>query len=107
MIVSATSIDPKQPARPGNLLSVPPEVAEHVEKEAARAQTEHGFTLTPEARQRMVNQGTLDWYYRDQWVSYRETLQGVEVLAVGLEEMGALARRLTAEKRAAIRSKLV
>ena len=105
--MSTASIDPKQPARPGNLLSVPPEVVEHVEKEAARAQTEYGFTLTPEARQRMLNQGTLDWYYRDQWVSYRETPQGVVVLAVGLEEMGELARRLTAEERAGVRSKLV
>ena len=105
--MSTASIDPKQPARPGNLLSVPPEVAEHVEKEAARAQAEHGFTLTPEAKQLMLNDGTLDWYYRDQWVSYRETPQGVVVLAVGLEEMGELARRLTAEERAGVRSKLV
>jgi hypothetical protein len=107
MIVSSTSTDLEQLARPGKPLPVPPEVAEHVEKEAARAQAEHGFTLTPEAKQRMLNEGTLDWYYRDQWVSYRETPQGVEVLAVGLEEMGALAQRLTAEERADIRSKLV
>lgn len=94
-------------ARPEKLLPVPPEVAEHVEKEAARAQAEHGFALTPEARQRMLNDGTLDWYYHDQWVSYRETPQGVEVLAEGLEEMGALAGRLTPEERADLRSKLV
>jgi hypothetical protein len=82
-------------------------VAEHIEKEAARAQTEHGFTLTAEAKQRMLNDGTLDWYYHDQWVSYRETPEGVEVLAVGLEDMGALAGRLTPEERADIRPKLV
>ena len=33
---------------------------------------------------------TLDWYFRDQWVSYRETPRGVDVLAVGLEEIGPL-----------------
>ena len=89
------------------LLPVPPEVVEHVEKEAARAQTEHGFTLTDDARQRMLNEGTLDWFYRDQWVSYRETPQGVEVLAVGLEEVGELASRLTNEERSGVKSKLV
>jgi hypothetical protein len=55
----------------------------------------------------MLNDGTLDRYYHGQWVSYRETPQGVEVLAVGLEEMGALAHRLTPEERAGVRSKLV
>jgi hypothetical protein len=92
---------------PRGLLPVPPEVAEHVEREAARAQAEHGFLLTEEARRRMRHQGTLDWFYRDRWVSYRETLQGVEVLAVGLEEVGELASRLTEEERAGVTTKLV
>jgi hypothetical protein len=99
--------DDRTQPRPRGLLPVPPEVAEHVEKEAARAQAEHGFTLTAEARQRMLNQGTLDWFYRDQWVSYRETAEGVEVLAVGLEEVGELASRLTEEQRSFVRSKLL
>jgi hypothetical protein len=110
--VSSIFIHPKSAQEtkeppPRNLLPVPPEVAENVEKEAACAQSEHGFALTPEAKQRMLNQGTLDWFYRDQWVSYRETAQGVEVLAVGLEEIGELARRLSAEERSSVKTKLV
>ena len=101
------SASDRAPPQPRGLLPVPPEVAEHVEKEAARAQAEHGFTLTEEARRRMLHQGTLDWFYRDLWVSYRETPQGVEVLAVGLEEVGELASRLTEDERAGVKSKLV
>ncbi len=95
------------PPKPRGLLPVPPEVAQHVEQEAARAQREHGFALTEETRRRMLHEGALDWFYRDQWVSYRESSQGVEVLAVGLEEVGELASRLSAEERAGVKSKLV
>jgi hypothetical protein len=98
--------DALQP-RPRGLLPVPPAVAEHVQCEALRAKQEQGLQLTAEARQRMLNQGTLDWFYQDQWVSYRDTAQGVEVLAVGLEEVGELARRLGAEQRSTVKTKLV
>lgn len=109
----STFIDPQHPAcdatrpQPRGFLPIPPEVAEHVGKETARVQKERGLTLSEEARRRMLNQGTLDWFYRDQWVSYRETPQGVEVLAVGLEEVGELAGRLTEEERSGVRTKLV
>jgi hypothetical protein len=93
--------------KPRGLLPVPPEVVGHVEQEALRAVKGHGFTLTDDAKRRMLNEGTLDWFYRDQWVSYRETHQGVEVLAVGLEEIGELARRLTAEERSGVKTRLV
>jgi hypothetical protein len=98
--------DPTRP-KPRGLLPVPPEVAEHVEAEGARAQKDYRFALTAEARQRMLNEGTLDWFYRDYRVSYRETAQGVEVLAVGLEDMAQLASRLTEAERTTIKSKLV
>jgi hypothetical protein len=109
----STFTDQKTPAhdlslcKRRGLLPVPCEVAEHVEREAARAQKEHGFSLTEEARQRMLREHTLDWFYRDQWVSYRETPQGVEVLAVGLEEVGELARRLGEKERPGVKTKLV
>ena len=109
----STFMDEKQPGydatlpKPRGLLPVPRAVAEHAEREALRAEIEHGVELTAEARQRMLNQGTLDWFYRDQWVSYRDTSQGVEVLAVGLEEIGELARRLTEEQRSGVKTKLV
>jgi hypothetical protein len=111
--MASTFVDDKRAAQgavPANLrglLSVPPAVSEHVEGESLRAQKEHGFALTSEAKQRMLNQGTLDWFYRDQWVSYRDTPQGVEVLGVGLEEVGELARNLTAEQRLEVITKLV
>jgi hypothetical protein len=89
------------------LLPVPPEVLDHVEQETTRAEKEHGFSLTSQAKQRMLNQGTLDWYFRDQWVSFRETSEGVEVLAVGLEEIGALNDKLTEDQRSGVRTKLV
>jgi hypothetical protein len=95
------------PAAPRGLLPVPPEVAEHVEQENLRARREHGFSLTAEAKQRMLNQGSLDWFYHDQWVSYRDTAHGVEVLAVGLEEVGNLASKLAAEQRVGVKTKLV
>jgi hypothetical protein len=95
------------PPAPRGLLSVPPAVAEHVEQESLRAQQEHGFVLTAEAKQRMLNQGTLDWFYHDQWVSYRDTALGVEVLAVGLEEVGELASKLLPEQRVGVKTKLV
>src|SRR5262245_26336460 len=107
LITNQEAVQDATPIRPRGLLPVPPEVAQHVEKEAARVQSEHGFSLTEEATQRMRNEGTLDWFYRDQWVSYRMTPQGVEVLAVGLEEIGTLANTLTQEQRATVRTKLV
>ena len=38
---------------------------------------------------RIIDQ-TLDWYFRDRWVTYRETPRGVDVLAVGPDEIGRL-----------------
>jgi hypothetical protein len=111
--VASTFSDQKEPSQKANrsqprgLLPVPPQVAEHVDQEAARAQREYGFALTPAARQQMLHDGTLDWYYRDQWVSYRETADGVEVLAVGLDEVGGAASRLTEEERRQVKTKLV
>jgi hypothetical protein len=94
-------------AKPRGLLPVPPEVAESVAKEAARAREQYGWSLTDEARRRMLHEATLDWFYRDQWVSYRETAEGVEVLAVGLPEVRELAGKLSESEKAAVRTKLV
>jgi hypothetical protein len=55
----------------------------------------------------MLHDLTLDWYYRDQWVSYWETSQGVDVLAVGLKEVGELEDRLTAAERSCLRTRFV
>jgi hypothetical protein len=106
-ITDQTPTHDATPPSPRGLLPVPPTVAEQVELEALRADKEHGIKLTAEAKQRMLNQGTLDWFYRDQWVSYRDTPQGVEILAVGLVEVGELTGKFTAEQRSDVKTKLV
>jgi hypothetical protein len=72
--------------KPLGLLRVPPEVAEQVTSEEARIAREHGFQLAPEARQRMLDDWTLNYYYDGAYIAYQHTPQGIEVLAVGLEE---------------------
>jgi hypothetical protein len=77
--------DPDFP-KPRGLLPVPPEVAEWVAREEARILREHGIQIAPEARKRMLDDWTLNYYYDDAYIAYRRTPQGVEVLAVGWEE---------------------
>jgi hypothetical protein len=77
--------DPNFP-KPRGLLPVPPEVAESVAQFEAQFVKEHGFPIAPEARQRMLDDWTLRYYYDDAYVVSRRTPQGVEVLAVGWEE---------------------
>jgi hypothetical protein len=77
--------DPNFP-KPRGLLAVPPEVAEQVASEEARIAREKGIQIAPEARQWMLDDWTLRYYYENAYVAYRRTPQGVEVLAVGWEE---------------------
>ena len=77
--------DPNFP-KPRGLLTVPPEVAEQVAEFEARFVREHGFSIAPEARQRMLDDWTLNYYYDDAYIAYRRTPEGVEILAVGWEE---------------------
>jgi hypothetical protein len=77
--------DPNFP-RPRGLLAVPPEIAKHVADFEARFIREHGVPMAPEARQRIRDDWTLN-YYDDAYIAYRRTPQGVEVLAVGWEEV--------------------
>src|SRR5262249_41748233 len=78
--------DPNYP-KPRGGLPVPPEVAEHVAREEARIKREHGFRIAPEARQQMLDNNTLHYYYDLAYIAYRCTPQVVEVLSVGLEEV--------------------
>ena len=43
--------------------------------------------MTPEARQRELEYATINWYFDDTEIAYRRTPQGIEVLAVGSEEV--------------------
>jgi hypothetical protein len=78
--------DPNFP-KPRGLLPVPPEVVEDVARTDARLLRELGASMTPEARKRALDHGTLNWYYDNAYIAYRRTPEGVEVLAVGHDEV--------------------
>ena len=77
--------DPAFP-KPRGLLPVPPEVADFIALDEAECIRRHGSGFSPEARQRILDDNVLYWYYDGSYVAYRRTPQGVEVLAVGWEE---------------------
>jgi transglutaminase-like putative cysteine protease len=74
------------PDPPRGLLPTPPVVAALMAREARK------HPMTPEARQRLTNHFNLQYFYGGQEIAYRNTPDGVEVLAVGLDEVGALAQ---------------
>jgi hypothetical protein len=77
--------DPTVP-KPRSLLLVPAEVAQSLADYEVELIREHGTSCTPEARQRMLDNEVIHWYYDDAYIAYRRTPRGVEVLAVGWEE---------------------
>jgi hypothetical protein len=78
--------DPNFP-KPRGLLPVPLKVAESVAKREAELLRERGIQITAEARKRALDHGTLNWYYDNAYIAYRHTPEGVEVLAVGHDEV--------------------
>jgi hypothetical protein len=89
--------------QPRGLLPVPPEVQEMVAREEARLAKEHGFAITPEARKRLADSLTLQYFYENCTLAYRHTSQGVEVLAVGDTEIGTLVKTLSEDERLTIK----
>ena len=89
--------------KPRGLLPLPDEVAAVIAKEEARLLNETGIVPTPEARRRMVDSFTLQYYYEGFYVAYRPTSQGPEVLAVGHEEIGRLLCGMDQEERLKIK----
>ncbi len=85
--------------KPHGLIPVPPEVDAVVVREQARLLQEHGIIPTLEATQRMVDSLTLQYYFDGIDIAYRRTSQVVEVVAVGLEEVGKLIRTTPQEQR--------
>ena len=77
--------DPNFP-KPRGLLPVPPRLADLVARDEAECIRKHGTGYSPEARQRILDENVLYWYYDGSYVAHRRTPQGVEVLAVGWEE---------------------
>src|SRR5262249_7421018 len=78
--------DPNFP-KPRGLIPVPPVIAELVTEDEARFIEKHGPPWTDEARPRILDGATLNYYYDNACIAYRRTPQGVEVLAVGREEV--------------------
>jgi hypothetical protein len=84
---------------PRGLLPVPPEVEERLAAhEAIIARQGRSQFMTPEYRKRTLDAYTLEYYYDGRLVAARTTPQGVEVLAVGAEEIGQLLRSLSQEE---------
>lgn len=77
--VAKKAATPKKRPRPPvpGLLPTPPEVLAFVESELK------DHPVYPSERQRLLNIGTLQYYYGGESVVYRKTPEGVEVLAVG------------------------
>ena len=69
--------------RPRRLLPVPPEIAE----ELARVQAAHEPNFSAEYAKMTCDDWTLRYYYEGETVASRSTPAGVEVLAVGWEEV--------------------
>jgi hypothetical protein len=78
--------DPNFP-KPRGLIPVPPEVAQWMADLEARVFRELGGPLDPEAKQRILADWTLNYYYDGTYIAHRRTSQGVEVVAVGPEEV--------------------
>ena len=79
----------------------PPErVRQIVAQEEVRLLRERQIVPTPEARQRLVNDLTLQHYFEGlgHEVLYRSTPAGPEVLAVGLDEIMAVRERMPLEE---------
>ena len=76
--------------KPLGILPVPAEVSTFIAKEKARLWNDKQVVPTPEALQRMADSFTLQYYYEGFDVAYRRASQGVEVLAVGHDDIGRL-----------------
>ncbi len=77
--------DPNFP-KPRGLLPVPPELEEVVARDAAQVARDYGVIATPEAKQKMLDDLTLQYYYDGAYVVSRRVPGGVEILAVGWDE---------------------
>ncbi len=90
--------DPSFP-KPRGVLPVPQGIEDAVAREEARLLQEQGIVLAPEARQRMLDDLTLQHYYEGVYVAARRTPLGVEVLAVGWDEASAFIKERSPDTR--------
>jgi hypothetical protein len=79
---------------PHGLVQAPQEILDLVADEAA-----HTPLMDEAYRKRLTDAYTLEYYYEGMDVAYRRMPQGIEVFAVGLEEVGAYVRATPPEQR--------
>ena len=91
--------DPNIP-KPRGLLPVPAWVEEAIAQD--RAGMEQYYT--DEYAQKCRNYMTLRWWYEGHYIAWRETPAGVEVLAVGWDEVSKLLDETSPEQHGDIRS---
>jgi hypothetical protein len=77
---------------PRGLLPVPPLVEALVAREARR----YGYTA--EARQRLTDNLTLQYFFEGRDMLFRRTPQGIEVLAAGMDEIHKALGQLTPDE---------
>jgi hypothetical protein len=79
--------DPHFP-KPRGLLPVPPQVREFVAREQARLAPNYSDEYAKQA----IDDLTLQWFFEGTDVACRETPDGIEVIAIGWDEIGELFR---------------
>lgn len=79
--VTIEIVEPGPPSPLRGLLPTPPEVEELVERECKER------PMSPEARLRVTEGLKMQYYFGGHPIVYRDTPQGREVLAVGMEEI--------------------
>jgi len=98
--------DPSFP-KPRGLLPVPQEIEETVAREEARIARENGIVIAPEARRRMLDDLTIQYYYEGAYVASRRTPHGIEILAVGWDEANQYRENYPPEARQDVRIGIV
>src|SRR5712692_6101153 len=106
--MSTRFIDPAAPRYhgplppPRGLLPLPAEFKEQVAKDQARLQPYY----TNEYAKLVLDDWTLAYYYEGINVAYRSVPEGVEVLAVGDEEIGRFLREAPPEQHRNVKTKI-
>jgi hypothetical protein len=81
--------------KPRGLLPVPPEIAEEIARDQASFQPKYSDDYAKLTR----DDWTLRYYYEGEMVACRSTPEGIEVLAVGGEEVGRFFEETPKENR--------
>jgi hypothetical protein len=106
--MSSSFIDSNAPRYPGpaselprGLVVPPPEIRERITQEKAH----HQPYFTDEYAKLILDDWTLAYYYEGMDVAYRSVEQGVEVVAIGAEEIGKFLGNTPEELRQGVKIK--